>query len=71
MTNFLKVVITRLGVDKVKPKGWFKFFLQTSSGDHSETFFHSKLFCGTSPSWLKVIGGAVGLVGVVGWMVGP
>ena len=43
-------------------------FLQTSKGDHSETFLLSELFCGTPPSWLKVIGGVVGLL--VGWVGG-
>ena len=56
------------------PRDGLNFCWQTSSGDHSETFLLSKLFCETSPSWLKVIGGAVGLVcwvdGLVGWWVG-
>ena len=40
-------------------------------GDHSETFLLSELYCGTPPSWLKVIGGVVGWVcgrgGLDGW----
>ena len=57
---------TRLGVDKVKPKGWFNFILT------------DKNFCVGPPSWLKVISGVAGwvcwvdgLVGVMGRMVGP
>ena len=42
---------TRLGVDKVKSKGWFKFFLT------DKYFLLSVHFCGTPPSWLKVIDG--------------
>ena len=42
------------------PQKSFKFFWQTSSGDYSETFLHSELFCGTPPSWLKVFGGVGG-----------
>ena len=61
-----------------RPRDGLIFFKKTSSGDHSETFLLSELFCGTPPSWLKVIGGVGGwfcwldgLVGVVGQMVGP
>ena len=39
------------------PRDGLNFLWQTSSGDHSETFLLSELFCGTPPSWLKVIGG--------------
>ena len=50
----VKIKATRLGVDKVKPKGWFKFFLT------DKYFLLSVHFCGTPPSWLKVIGGLGG-----------
>ena len=54
------------------------FFDRQVVGTILKTFLLSELFCGTLPSWLKVISGAVGLVcwvdglvDVVGRMVGP
>ena len=55
-------LVTRPGVDKVKPKVWFKysFFCWTSRGGHSEPFLLFEFLCGTPPSCLKVMGGGGG-----------
>ena len=50
------------------PRDGLNVFWQTSSGDHSETFLLSELFCGTPPSYLKFICGLGGWVRAGGWV---
>ena len=40
-------------------------------GNHSETFLLLVLFCWSTPSWLKVIGGGVGVGGPCDYCVSP
>ena len=56
---------TRLGVDKVKPKRWFKFFDRQVVGTILKLSYFLNFLWDT---WLKVIGGVGGFGGWVGWL---